>query len=104
MSQATNTQSDSTGTITVPIGANTRLRQGVATRGVPNVLTTLPAGNYVAYQQCAGEEVVLPDGAHNYWWVQIAAGNYTGWVSAVAVLEGGNDEAIPNVPEVPTIN
>jgi hypothetical protein len=104
MSQATDTLPDLTGTSTVPVGANTRLRRGVSTKGIPNLVATLPAGNYPAYEQCAGEEVVLDNGARNFWWVRIAALGFTGWVSAVAVLEGGNDQPIPNVPQVPTVN
>jgi hypothetical protein len=104
MSQSTASLPDLTGTVTVPVGANTHLRRGVSTRGVPNLLATLPAGDYPAYEQCAGEEVVLANGARNFWWVRIAAAGFTGWVSAVAILEGKNDEAIDNVPQVPTVN
>jgi hypothetical protein len=104
MSQATDIQPDLTGIRTVPVGANTRLRRGVSTKGVPNLVATLPAGSYPAFEQCSGEEVTLTDGARNFWWVRITALGFTGWVSAVAVLEGGNDEPIANVPQVPTVN
>ncbi len=88
----------------VPVAANTHLRRGVSAQGVPNVVATLPAGEYRALEQCTGELVTLADGAHNMWWVRITTGGLVGWVSAVAVLEGGNDEPIAGVPQVPTVN
>jgi hypothetical protein len=91
-----------TGT-SVPVAANANLRRGVSTKGVPNVIAVLPAGNYPALEQCGGEEIVIGN-ARNFWWVKILAAGTSGWVSAVEVLEGDNDQAIANVPPVPTVN
>lgn len=90
--------------VSVPVAAGTHLRRGVSTKGVDNLIATLAAGNYPSNGQCAGEEVTLPGGAKNYWWVRITANGQTGWVSATTVEVGGNDAPIPNVAQVPTQN
>jgi hypothetical protein len=90
--------------VAVPVADGAQLRRGVSTKGPDNVLATLPAGDYPALAQCAGEEVVIPSGATNYWWVKITAGDATGWVSAVEITEGGNDAPIAGVVEAPTVN
>ena len=50
-----------------------------------------------AFCQTTGSEVV--DGPYrNNWWVQVNAGGPIGWISAVYVRGGNNDEPIPSVP------
>jgi hypothetical protein len=90
--------------VAVPVADGAQLRRGVATRGPDNVLATLTAGDYPALAQCSGEEVVIPSGATNAWWVKVTAGDVTGWVSAVEILEGADNAPIPGVAEVPTVN
>lgn len=51
-----------------------------------------------AFCQRTGSEVA--DGPYrNNWWVQVDAGGPIGWVSAVYVRGGNNDEPIPGLPE-----
>lgn len=89
---------------TVPV-AQSRMRSGVAVDGPNNlVLDPLPAGSYPATKQCVGERVTLQSGATNIWWVQITAQGKTGWVSAVVITVGGNNQPIANVPQAPTVN
>ena len=43
-------------------------------------------------------------GPKNFWWVLIETGqNSVGWVSAVLIDEGGDNESIKDVPIVPTV-
>jgi hypothetical protein len=85
---------------------DTNLRSGGSTHGPNNIITVLhdPA-TYVAYEQCAGEEV--QEGSYrNRWWVRIEVPlehtYITGWVSAVRIDGGDNGKAILGVPESPT--
>lgn len=90
---------------TVPVAAGTNLRWGGSTEGdvdAPNVIGTLRAGDYTALVQCAGQDVT--EGADsNYWWVLLDTYLGRGWVSAVRILEGGNDEPIKNVTTAVTV-
>lgn len=81
---------------------DTNLRSGGSTRGPNNLLEVLglPAV-YVALEQCTGQDVVEGDD-RNFWWVRMDTGTRTGWVSAVRIKEGGNDEPVPGVPQSPT--
>ncbi len=89
---------------TVPVAAGTNLRRGVSVLGPSNIIgAPLPAGSYAALGQCAGGSV-LEGNVVNFWWVKISTSTHgAGWVSAVRVLEGGNNEPIAGVPELPTV-
>ena len=88
---------------TVPVAAGTTLRKGASTQGPNNIIgQPLAKGSYPALAQCAGG-AVTEGGAVNFWWVKIDTPQGTGWVSAVRVLVGGNNEPIPGVPQVPTV-
>ncbi|MBP2368486.1 hypothetical protein [Pseudonocardia parietis] len=89
---------------TVPVAAGTNLRRGVSVLGPANIIgAPLPAGSYTALGQCAGGSVTEGN-AVNFWWVKISASTHRdGWVSAVRVLEGGNNEPIAGVAELPTV-
>jgi hypothetical protein len=73
--------------------------------GPDNVIATIPPGEYPAPYECAGEEV-KEAGHFNFWWVKIVAGSeedpLVGWVPAVLVAGGDDDEPIPGVPQRPT--
>lgn len=81
---------------------DTNLRLGGSTRGPNNIVTVIQPGLYTAFEQCAGEEVTEGDDS-NFWWVKIDTGTEQGWVSAVRIKEGGNDQPIPGVREMPTV-
>jgi hypothetical protein len=83
-----------------------RVRSGGCTKGDPdNVIGSVGGRDIVtALVQCAGEEVGDRNEPHNFWWVLIETGeNSVGWVSAVLIDEGGNDQPIDNVPTAPTV-
>lgn len=88
---------------TVPVAAGTNLRRGVSVLGPNNIIgAALPAGSYTALGQCAGGSVTEGN-AVNFWWVKISSAHGDGWVSAVRVLEGGNNQPIAGVAELPTV-
>lgn len=90
--------------VPVPVGPDTHLRRGVSdVDPADNVLAVLPADTYPADAQCTGATVTV-GGATNFWWVRITANGQTGWVSAVTVLVGADNEPIPGVAIVPTVN
>lgn len=59
-------------------------------------------GHYEALYQCAGPRAT-EFGTTNFWWVKINLGQDTGWISAINIGEGGDDEPIPDVPTQPTV-
>ena len=62
-----------------------------------NIIGTVDKGDYDALHQCKGDRV--DEGSTtNIWWVKIKAGDKQGWVSAVRISSGGNNEPIPHVP------
>ncbi len=61
-----------------------------------NIIAVVNAGTYEALHQCVGDKVTEGNDT-NTWWVKIVAGNLQGWVSAVRIQEGGNNEPIPGV-------
>jgi hypothetical protein len=63
-----------------------------------NVVEVIGAGFYEALYQCGGS-AVTEGSSRNYWWVKIKEGAVEGWVSAVRIKEGGNDEPVPGVPQ-----
>lgn len=86
----------------------TNLRRGGSIQGPDNVIDVLKEPDrYVALEQCAGGAVVEgPD--RNFWWVRIEVPRengdvVTGWVSAVRIQGGRNDEPIRDVPPSPTV-
>lgn len=83
----------------VKVFTPTHLRRGGSSKGPDNLVIPelLPAGEYEALVQCAGQDVTDPAIGHNYWWVQIATPWGTGWVTAVHIATGGDDEPIPGV-------
>src|ERR1700755_254878 len=88
------------------IEPDTNLRSGGSTHGPNNIITVLhdPA-TYVAYEQCAGEEV--QEGSRkNRWWVRIEVPiehtYITGWVSAVRIQGVENGQPLGDVPESAT--
>jgi hypothetical protein len=85
----------------VPGGGN--LRFGGSTLGdQDNTMGKVDGGrSYPAFCQCAGEKV--DEGPRNYWWVMVETPHGTGWVSAILVDEGGDDEPIARIPERPTV-
>ena len=79
----------------------TNLRRGGSTRGPDNVISVINAGNFEALYQCAGQDVT--EGSNfNFWWVKIVVGSQQGWVSAVRIATGGNNDPIPGVEQRPT--
>ena len=89
---------------TVRVWRDTPLRKGGSTKGPDNLLAQdlLPAGEYTALEQCAGEEVRDEENHYyNYWWVYIATDWGPGWVTAVDVATGDNYQPIPPVHGVP---
>jgi hypothetical protein len=89
----------------VPVMGGTNLRLGGSTQGEPdNAIGSIPAGNYTAIAQAAGQRVW--DDQHrntNFWWVLIDTPRGPGWVSAVRITEGGNDEKIRGVETIATV-
>ena len=84
---------------TVPVRGGTNLRRtGELDRD--NKIGTVDKGDYEALHQCVGDRVTEGDDT-NTWWVKIKAGNRQGWVSAVRITIGGNDEPIRDVPQRP---
>lgn len=91
---------------TVPVTAGTTLRWGGSTEGdqdASNVIGVLPKDDYVALVQCAGQDVKDNHGNFNYWWVLIDTHLGRGWVSAVRISEGGNNEPIHGVAMAATV-
>jgi hypothetical protein len=88
------------------VKAGAPLRRGGSWHSIPdNLIGNIPGGDvlYRAYAQCAGE-YFEEGGQHNVRWVLLDTPRGIGWVHAVKIVEGGNDAAIPGVPEVPTRN
>ena len=89
----------------VPVMGGTNLRLGGSTQGEPdNAIGSIPVGNYTAIAQAAGQQVW--DNQHrntNFWWVLIDTPRGPGWVSAVRITEGGNDEVIRGVETIATV-
>jgi hypothetical protein len=67
-----------------------------------NVVAVINKGHYRALYQCAGQD--WTEGNYsNYWWVKIEyAPGKQGWVSAVRIQGGDNDQPIKNVDLRPT--
>ena len=64
----------------------------------------ISAGTYKAECQLIGEEV-QDLGYNNKWWVFIQGPHYTGWVSAIYVSTGNNDQPIPGpIPDCSTLS
>jgi hypothetical protein len=82
--------------------SGTNLRRGGSTRGPNNVIRPINAGHYEALHQCAGQDVT-ESGHSNHWWVKIVAGGDQGWVSAVRIAGGDDNEPIKDVPQRPTV-
>ena len=76
-----------------------RIRRGGSTLGRPdNVVATIGGGGtHPALVQCAGEAVVIGQ-AENFWWVLIDTPQGRGWINAVLINEGRNNERIDRVP------
>ena len=79
----------------------TNVRRGGSTQGPNNVMGSIDKGSYNALVQMAGGEVVQGS-TRNFWWVLLETPVGTGWVSAVRIDSGGNDQPIPNVHQAPT--
>jgi hypothetical protein len=83
----------------------TNLRQGGYIRrkdtDPDNVIAAIPSGFYQAHYQCGGSDV-KEGNDFNYWWVKITTSHGDGWVSAVRIATGGNNEPIPGVDPRPT--
>jgi hypothetical protein len=80
-----------------------RIRRGGSTKSDPdNTVTTVEGNTCPALVQCAGQDVSI-GGAKNFWWVLIDTPEGQGWISAVLIDEGGNDEPIEGVPIAPTV-
>ena len=48
---------------------------------------------------CQLQGGTVTDGRYqNNWWVEVIAGRYVGWVNAVYVRGGGNNQPVPGVP------
>jgi hypothetical protein len=97
---------------TVPVLGGTNLRLGGSTKGDvvhDNIIGPhfgVAKGRYRALVQCAGEDVEEVVGERtntNFWWVLIETPLGTGWVSAVRIAEGGNDEPIDGVTKAATV-
>jgi hypothetical protein len=89
-------------TVKVHVRPGTNLRRGGVTRDPNNVIKVIGDGRYEALYQCPGQDVTEGDYV-NFWWVKIIAGNDQGWVSAVRITTGGNNEPIPGVAARPTV-
>ena len=89
----------------VPVMGGTKLRLGGSTQGEPdNAIGSIPAGNYTAIAQAAGQRVW--DDQHrntNFWWVLIDTPQGRGWINAVLINEGGNNQKIDRVPTARTV-
>lgn len=84
--------------------AQTNLRTGCSTRGPDNLIAKLPPGDYKPLHQCTGQDV-SEGGDKNFWWVKIQTTNHgAGWVSAINISIGGDNEPIPGVEQRPTVN
>ena len=72
---------------------------GRARRACPPIAGAQIGKRWVtAYCQSQGSQVV--DGPYrNNWWVQVNAGGPIGWISAVYVSTGENDQPVPGVPD-----
>jgi hypothetical protein len=82
--------------VTVANGTNVRL---AGRFDEDNVIAVTHADKYEALHQCRGAFHQEGDQS-NVWWVKIALGDgVEGWVHAVRITEGGDDQPIPDVPE-----
>ena len=79
----------------------TNLRRGGIVSGPNNVIKVIGVGQYEALYQCVGERVTEGNDT-NVWWVKIVAGSDHGWVSAVRISVGGDNDPIPGVETRPT--
>ena len=80
-----------------------RVRRGGSTLGdQDNVIGHVNGGDTVtALVQCAGEKV--DEGPKNFWWVLIETEDGVGWISAILIDEGGDNESIKDVPIAPPV-
>ena len=85
-----------------------RVRKGASSMSIPsNIIGEIDEGDYVAIKQCAGGQVNLDQsegGYKNFWWVQLDTPVGRGWVTAVYVKGGKNQERVPHVPTAETVN
>ena len=81
---------------------NVALRRGGSTRGPGNIIKRIGSGEYEALYQCAGQDV-SEGGYSNYWWVKIVAGGDQGWVSAVLITGGNDNQPVTGVDPRPTV-
>jgi hypothetical protein len=79
----------------------TKLRRGGYKTGLDNVIATLPPGNYKPLYQCEGQQAT-EDGDTNDWWVKIETIHGPGWVSAITINLGGDNDPIDGVERRPT--
>jgi hypothetical protein len=80
------------------------VRKGVSHLSDPaNSIGTINSDEYTAIKQCAGGQVD-EDGYRNFWWVQLDTPVGRGWVSAVYISTGGNQQPIPTVSKAATVN
>jgi hypothetical protein len=62
-----------------------------------NIIAVTDVDKYEALHQCRGD-YYEEGNQSNVWWVKIDLGDGVGgWVHAVRILEGGDDEPIPGV-------
>lgn len=92
---------------TVPVMAGTNLRRGTSTKSDPgedNIMgLPLRKDDYLALVQCAAQDVKPDKATFNYWWVLIDTPQGRGWVSAVRITEGDNNQAITGVNKAVTV-
>lgn len=94
---------------TVPVLGGTTMRRGGCTKGGPdhdNIIGepfSIKKGEYTAFVQCACQKVSDEHGNHNIWWVFIETPLGRGWVSAVRIDEGQNDQPIDRVTKAATV-
>ena len=84
--------------VTVADGTNIRLAGVLNADNIIGVTDAEKRNKYTALQQCKG--AYYEEGNQsNVWWVEIDLGNGVGgWVHAVRISEGGDDQPIPGVP------
>jgi hypothetical protein len=91
---------------TVPVFEGAELRRGVSADGGPevdNLKDVLPKGDYPALAQCMGGRYVDEHHHHNFWWVLLDTPYGRGWVNAVWIDKGGENEPIPGVKHIATV-
>lgn len=86
------------------VSAGAQLYRGGSTRSEPWYQPVqIPGGPVSARGQCGGEDFDIGS-QFNFRWVYVTGpGHAAGWVSAVQIREGGNDDPIPGVPSFPTV-